>query len=153
MASLVPAVIDALLGYFRASFDDEIVFDGAEPRPDDAALALVVGWNDTDDTTDVTQSIATLGTARSRNQVILIPCLLRHWTGDNGTTDVAAARTAVYATFATIETQLRTTPDLGLSQSTSYMRAQIVTERHRNRQHNNGLHADVLFTIQADCRI
>lgn len=154
MASLVPQVTSALIDVLGAGLGSAVtVYDGPEPRAEDQAQILVVGWTEDDDTTDAPQSFGPMATTRPRNQEITVPCLLRLWTGDVDATAIRAARVSVYALFATVESVIRTNPNLSLSMVTSYLRTQIVSERHRARQVHNGLHSEILFTVQADCRI
>jgi hypothetical protein len=112
--SAVPALIDAMVATFDAALSAN-VYDGYG-NSDDPGDFLMVGIDDPDsddwaDAATTKQDWANANyTARSEEGDII--CAALSWNGDG---NQKAARDAVYATQAAVETALRANPSLGVS--------------------------------------
>lgn len=116
-ASVVPALIDALVSTARAALPNVNVIDGAGPTE---ALGdyLLIGWQDPDETTgaseaaSVQQEQIAFGSTRPRREQGVIHLSVWSVSGDNVQ---KTARDAVYAIQEALATALRTTNDLGVA--------------------------------------
>lgn len=111
--SVLPALIPALVTAFGAA-GAASVRDGFGPS-DSPGDYLMVGVDDPNaigPTASATsdQSMATMGTRRSRDEVGDVTCLALCWNGDS---DQKAARDAVFAMTAMVEATLRADPTVG----------------------------------------
>lgn len=116
--SVVPALIDALVTQATAALPDRLVVDGYGVTSDTNQNVLMVGVDDPDSGQSANsqtgeQTMATMGTPRSRDEEGDVTCAALSW---NGNTDQKAARDAAYATVAAVETILRADPTLGVGQ-------------------------------------
>ena len=113
--SAVPALIDAMVSAFVTALPGVKVYDGYGAS-DDPGDFLMVGVEDPDlegfaFSADVRQDWANANyTSRSEEGDIV--CAALSWNGDG---NQKAARDAVYATQAGVETALRNNPSLGLA--------------------------------------
>lgn len=115
--SVVPALIDALLTEARAALTDVRVYD-VVGGIDDPGNYLMVGIEDplsedADFSADSKQAWAN-ATYTARDEEGEIACCAVAWNGD-GNEGAKAARDAVYAIVADVETVLRENPSLGVA--------------------------------------
>lgn len=113
--SVVPDLIDALVGLATASLPDLTVLDsfGAAPGQDDTGTTgdfLMIGAEDPDDTglsvaVTTEETPGPFGTNRPRDEVGEVVLVALSWNGDM---DQKAARDAVYSTAAAIADLCRT---------------------------------------------
>lgn len=115
-ASVVPALIDALVLAAEAALPDALVLDGIGVTNDPGDY-LMVGVDDPNDPEDieastVTQSQMAFGSTRPRLEQGVIHMAAR---SIDGAGNQKAARDAVYAIQEALATALRTTDNLGIS--------------------------------------
>jgi len=150
--SVVPALIDALVTRTTAALPDIRVYDGYGIS-DDPGDYLMIGVEDPDlegaaFSADVRQDWATTGIDGSREEVGEITCFALSW---NGNANQKAARDSAYATVAAVETTLRTTPALGL---TNVLWTSFGTSlQFSQAQGQAGAAAMVIFRINFQARI
>lgn len=106
--SVVPALIDALVTAATAALPVVRVYDGYGTSSDPTD-SLMIGVDDPfskarADSSSASQSAATLGTARSRDELGTIRCAA---VATNGNADQKAARDAVYAIATAVENLCR----------------------------------------------
>lgn len=106
--SIVPALVDALVAAATAALPTVRVYDGYGTSSDPTD-SLMIGVDDPfssarADSVSATQNPATLGTARSQDEVGTIRCAA---VTTNGNADQKAARDAVYAIAAAVESICR----------------------------------------------
>lgn len=158
--SVIPLLIDALFTQATSTLTDRLVTDGYGATNDYNPNVLMVGVDDPDDrasatSSDTEQSMATMGTPRSRDQQGSITCAALSWRGD---TDQKAARDAAYATLAAVENLLRADPTLGVGQPGRVV-CQLGDERLSQNQYAatddtaGGVDALVIFTVNFRARI
>jgi hypothetical protein len=116
MASVVPALIDAMVAAFTAALPGGKVYDGYG-QSDDPGDYLMIGVEDPDadsesEAASVAQSQMAFGATRPRMEEGVIHMAARSVNGD---ASQKAARDAVYAMQEALATALRTTNDLGVT--------------------------------------
>lgn len=152
--SVTPALIDALVARCTAALPNAVVVDGWAVTDDPAPLLLSIGLAD-DDAAQTgavsasSQTMATAGTPRSRDQSGSITCVALAWGGD---ADRKVARDDAYTLVAAVEDILRADPTLGVGQPGRVV-CQIGDESLSQRQHINGADALVIFTVTFTARI
>ncbi len=151
--SAVPALIDALVANARAALPTTTgVYDGAGITAEPGNDYLMVGVDDVDGngvsfSADSSQQWANANyTARDEEGAVV--CAAVSWNGDG---DQKAARDAVYATVATIETMLRANPSQGVGAVlwTSFG-GRVQLSQDQNEQ---GASAIVVFRVNFRARI
>ena len=115
-ASIVPALIDALVTTAVSALPAAVVIDG-QGHTDDPGDYLLVGCEEPDadgesEAADVTQEQVAFGSTRPRQEDGVIHMVARSVNGD---ANQKAARDAVYAIQEALATALRTTDDLGVT--------------------------------------
>ena len=115
-ASIVPALIDALVTTAASALPSAVVIDG-QGHTDDPGDYLLVGCEDPDtdgesEAARVTQTQMAFGSTRPREEDGVIHMVAR---SVNGAADQKAARDAVYAIQEALATALRTTDNLGVA--------------------------------------
>jgi hypothetical protein len=152
--SIVPALIDAIVTQATAALSDVLVLDGFGVSDAPAPDLLMVGVDDGESTvaatsTAVSQTMATLGTARSRDQQGQVWCWAYSW---NGNTDQKAARDSVYTTFEAVADLCRTDPTFGVGLPGRVV-CQIGDENLSQDQDESGAKALLIFSVNFTARI
>lgn len=156
--SVTPSIIDALFAQATSALPDVLVFDGYGLSDDPGPDILMIGVDDGRSTSAATsgtssQSQATAGTPRSRDQNGSLNCWALSWTGNDAAKD---ARDRVYAIQAAVETILRADPQLGIPRPNGQVLViQIGDETFSqdNSAEDGGWEALLAFTINFEARI
>ena len=151
--SAVPAVIDALVTATRTSLPSLRVYDGVGIS-DDPGDWLMIGVDDPDVESRRRTFAATArqewahANFTARDEEGDVTCVAMSWNGD---ADIKAARDAVYATTAAVETVLRANPSLGVPNVlwTSFGPDLDLSQM----QGENGASAFVIFTVRFRARL
>lgn len=157
-SSVVPSLIDALISTATAALPNVDVYDGFGVSEDPGDF-LMIGVDDPDSqaaafSSDSSQTQATAGTPRSRNQTGAITCAALSWNGNAGNAGQKTARDAVYAIQAAVENALRADPTLGVAPPNGQVLVlQIGDERLSQNQYDLGCDALLIFTVQFEARI
>lgn len=155
-SSVTPLIIDALFTQAEAALPDVFVTDGFKTTDDATQDMLMIGVDDGQSPSAATsgnssQSMATAGIPRSRDQNGSINCWALSWNGNATPKD---ARDAVYAIQAAVEAILRADPSMGLAQPNGQVFViQIGDETLQQDQDENGATALLTFTINFQARI
>ena len=144
--SVLPAVLDALVGLFTAAVDVPVV-DGppvqalterqfvlvgaVEPGEQDDTATTVVDWTD-------------LGTAEWPEESGDIMCAAWSWGGDGSLAD---HRAAAYQLMGACSQALYADPTLGGAIEATAMPTRVVATAYRPAQTSNGPVARVVFTV------
>ena len=153
--SAIPAVIDALVSLSDTALSEVTVYDGYGISEDPGDF-LMVGVEDPDSddaasSSEASQSAATMGTSRTRDEVGSVTCVALSWNGD---ADQKRARDDVFATTAAIENLLRTNPTLGLVPTYQSLVAQFGSDqRLMQSQTDASAEAAVIFTVAFRARL
>jgi hypothetical protein len=152
--SAVPAVIDALVALSDAALSTVTVYDGFGVS-DDPGDFLMIGVDDPDSgdaasSTDSSQQAATLGTGRARDETGEVTCVALSW---NGNGDQKAARDAVFATTAAVETLCRSNPSLSITGYPLLVVGFGATQRLMQNQDEDGAEAAVFFSVRFRARL
>lgn len=154
--SVVPLLIDALVEQATEALPDALVFDGYGVTDDPGPDILMIGVDDGQSSSAATssnssQSQATAGTPRSRNQTGSINCWALSW---NGNATPKEARDAVYVLQAAVENILRTDPQLGVAPPNGQILViQLGDESLQQDQTDAGAEALLAFSIAFEARI
>lgn len=155
-SSVTPLIIDALVAQATAALPSALVYDGFKMSDDATQDTLMIGVDDGLSSSAATtaggsQVQATMGTPRSRQQTGSINCFALSWNGDS---NQKAARDAVYALQAAVESILRATPTLGISPPNGQiLTIQIGDESLQQEQDEDAAQALLTFTVQFEARI
>ena len=145
--SLVPELIDALVGAFRAAsgLPGVEVTDGPQVTDSAASDWLLVGFDGSPDgespAASTTQSWADMSTRRGE-QIALTVALV----ASRGDTDVRAARVRVYEMHAVVEALFRASPSLGLRT----LQVAVGSSQLHQEQTQSGVQARLLLTLACD---
>lgn len=145
-SSRIPACVDALVSLLDAALAIE-VRDGAVLQNVERA-GLTVGADLDDSTFRWEQDWAGLGHSQ-RDEVFDVPCVLWARSGDN---DVATVRTEVFGYFASIESTLRTSENLGITGGFN-VRADVRPTAYSQPQTPDGVVCRIDFTVRCQARI
>ena len=152
--SVVPKIVDALVAQADAALASVNVFDGfgTSGEPGDF---LMVGVDDPDGlgstfSADASQSAATMGNPRRRDESGAVTCVALSW---NGNTDQKAARDAAFATVAAVETFLRLDPSLGVTAAGLVVVEMGDNLRLMQNQDESGAEAAVIFEVRFRARL
>lgn len=151
--SVIPDVIDALIARAGDALPNHRIVDNYGALSDYGEM-LMVGVEDVDvpgmeDSASSTQTAATIGKTRSRDEVGTITCVAESWNGD---ADQKAARDNAFATVAAVEDLLRADPGLDVP-NCGYFRAQVTAHRLVQGSDGNGARALVIFDVGFAARI
>lgn len=152
--TVIPVLIDALVTQATTALPNVNVFDGYGVT-DDPGDFLMVGVEDPDATdsassADSSQSAATMGTPRTRDETGSISCVALSW---NGNADQKAARDAVFAITEAVASLCRSNPSLGVAAGGLVVTGFGADQRLLQNQDENGTEAAVIFTISFRARI
>lgn len=154
--SAIPAVIDALVAQADAALTSVTVYDGFGIS-DDPGDFLMVGVDDADlldaaTSAESSQVPATMGTLRTRQETGTVTCLALSWNGD---ADMAAARTAAFATANEVSDLIRADPSLGLGAPDFRLLVAGYggSERLMQNQDEDGAEAALVFTVTFTAQI
>lgn len=145
--SQVPAAITSLVSALEAALGATIVFDGPEIVGDVPAVAVIVGY-DGDAEGDMravenwTQGYVGLGAQRKEEAFDILGCVVA-FTGD---TTIADKRASVFATFATVESTLRTATLAALGLAAPAI-AEFSAGEFYQEQTPGGLQCRIPFTV------
>lgn len=141
------ALVDALVAALSADATlVGLVIDG--PPVTQAELVDVVtvgyGWDPEDDTSvDIEQEYHELGPAAKRDERVEVRCAAASFRGD---TDIAAARSRCVVLLGAVESVLRASPSLGLSE---VLRTEVGFGSIRQSQTAQGAEVICPFTVTA----
>lgn len=153
--SAIPDIIDALVSLADAALPDTVtVYDGFGVS-DQAGDFLMVGVEDPDrndaaSSADTSQSAATMGTPRNRNETGTVTCAALSSNGDG---DQKAARDAVFAIAAAVASACRANPSLGLTGYQSLVAEYGSDQRLMQNQFEDGAEAVLIFAVRFRARI
>lgn len=154
--SVVPAIIDALYEQAKTALPDVLVFDGFNLGDDLTDDILMIGISDGQSSAastgaDGSQTQATAGTPRTRNQTGSINC----WAlSREGNTTMKSARDAVYAMQAALEDIMRDDPTLGIAPPNGQILVIQLGDEHLDQDQDvEGAQALLAFTINFEARI
>lgn len=154
--SLMPALLSALVTQGAAALPGQsVLLGGIGPTDDPAKSALWVGIQDPkasgpDSPGEGSQTMATCGLPRSREEVGTVTCAAIGWNGDM---DTDAAMADAFATFETIASLVRVDPTLGLSSGYQKVVIQVDTVTPEFAPFEGGIEVDVIFTLKYEARI
>jgi hypothetical protein len=154
--SIVPSLIDALVGAAATALPSVLVTDGYDITDNPGPDKLMVGVDDGTASTaasssNASQEQATAGTPRSRQQTGSLNCWALSWNGD---ATAKTARDAVYAIQAGVENILRADPTLGIPRPNGQVLViQLGDEQFSQDQTDTGAMALLTFTVQFEARI
>lgn len=156
--SALPDILDALYDLARTNAPDHVMVVDGPGSTDDASQGLLwVGMDDPQsfdytNANGATQTVTVLGTLRSRDDELTIPCVAFSYNGDK---DMAAARRDAYEIFGTVETFIREDPWLGFLNAGKYrsVTAQIADHTLQQQQDADGAKALVVFNVYVKVRI
>lgn len=145
--SKVPAALTALVGGLETVLDPAIVFDGPEVTGAVPAVAVIVGYDGDADgdmraVENWTQDWIGLGAQRKEEAFDVVCCVVAF----SGDTSIAAKRLAVFATFATVETYLRTAALAALGLAAPAL-AEFSAGEFYQEPTGNGLQCRIPFTV------
>lgn len=145
MACQWPTVYAAVESAARTALGTTVVHDGEPTTSDRLETAVIIGRSSAvgdDDTAGLArQGYRDLGSGASRDETGEIRCCAVAQRGDD---DLSAARTAAWASIATIETALRANPSLGLAQ---LLRIELVTGVATQGRSPDGVWHEIPFTL------
>ena len=152
--SIVPALMNALFTQATSALSDRLVSYGLALTDDANQNVLMIGVDDPDGngpaaTSDAAQSMATLGTPRSRDESGVITCSALSW---NGNSDQKAALEAAFTTFEAVATLLRTDPTMGVGQPGRVV-CQVGDYHLSVNQYDQGCDARLTFSVNFTARI
>jgi hypothetical protein len=156
-ASAIPAIIDALVTTWSGAVTTAAVHDGFGESTD-GTPDLMVGIDDPFPDMNPTQAVmssqtmAALGTQRSRDQSGSITCAVYVSNPDTGNSGQKAARTAAYEILGTVGDLLRADPTAGVS-GFSFLTCQIGDERLSQSKTATSSGVRLVFTISFQARI
>lgn len=154
--SVIFDVIDALFTQASAALPDALVFDGFQLGDDPGPDILMIGVDDGQSTSaaataDSSQTQATAGTPRSRNETGSVNCWALSWTGNATPKE---ARDGVRAILAAVENILRADPQLGIPRPNGQVLViQIGDVRLVQDQTDTGAEALLTFTVNFEARL
>lgn len=146
-SSQVPAAISALVAALETALGAAIVFDGPEITGDIPAVAVIVGYDgdaegDFRAVENWSQEYVGLGALRKEEGFDILGCVVA-FTGD---TTIADKRASVFATFATVETTLRTATLAGLGLAAPAL-AEFSAGEFYQEQTGSGLQCRIPFIV------
>lgn len=153
MASVVPALIDALVAQATAALADVSVYDGYGVG-DDPGDFLMIGVDDPDSqvaafSTESSQAMASFGSPHARSQAGSVTCAALSWNGNRGNVAQKSARDAAYAIQAAVESLLRADPTLGIAAPNQMpLTVEMGDERLSQNQYEAGCDALLIFTVK-----
>lgn len=152
--STIPALIDALVAQATTALaGTATVYDGYPDTKDPSAF-LAVGVDDPESQASASsvsgqQSMATMGTDRSRDEVFSLTCAAYAWNSD---ADQKAARDDAAAILEAVATLLRADPTMGVGLPGRVV-CQIDTVSLSQDKNANGADALFIFAIANKARI
>lgn len=152
-ASVVPALIDALVATAQSALPSALVIDGPGVT-DNPGDYLMVGWEDPDafdsesEAASVAQQQMAFGSTRPRREAGVIRMAARSISGDG---NQKTARDAVYAMHEALASALRTTNDLGVTGVLSLSNGESL--RLEQDQTGSGAVATLLYDIAFEASI
>lgn len=152
--SAIPDIIDALVEQCSTALSGATVYDGFGVS-DQAGDFLMVGVDDPNQpdaasSADSSQSPATLGTDRSRDETGSITCAAL---SSNGNSDQKAARDAVFAIAAGVADLCRANPSLGITGYPLLVTGYGDDQRLIQNQYEDGADAILIFTVRFRARL
>ena len=146
-SSQVPTAVSNLVAALEAAVGAAIVFDGPEIVGDVPPVAVIVGYDgnpegDMRAVENWTQDWIGLG-AQRKDEAFDIVCCVVAFSGD---TTVADKRAAVFATFATVESTLRTATLAALGLAAPAL-AEFSAGEFYQEQTGSGLQCRIPFTV------
>lgn len=143
----VDAVIDALVAALSADATLKgLVWDGPPITGDPLAEVVTIGFafDDGDDlSAEITQEYHELGPAAKRDETVDVRCAVM---ASNGTADMSLARARCVVLLGAVESVLRATPSLGLSE---VLRCEVTVGSVRQAQTKQGAACIVQFVVTA----